>query len=141
MKKYKGHIVWALVTLVALGGGFFWGQASAGSARGGFSGAAGAYGSSTRRFAGSSSGGSMVTGQITGMDSSSLTLQLPSGSSQVIFYSSSTQVSEPTIVPVSKLAVGANILVGGTSNTDGSMTAESIQVRSAGGNAAAGMGQ
>jgi hypothetical protein len=81
------------------------------------------------------------------MDSSSITLQLANGNSQVVFYSSSTPVSEPTTVSVSTLKTGTNIMVGGTTNSDGSLTAQTIQVRTgaaAGGRAAgsgAGAGQ
>jgi len=139
MKKYSVHIVWAVAVIVALGGGYYWGKASSPSSGSGAYSAAGAYGSSTRRFAGGASGGGLATGQIAAIDSSSITLQLANGNSQVVFYSSSTPVSEPTIVPVSKLTVGTNVMIGGTTNSDGSLTAQSIQVRAAG--AAAGGGR
>jgi hypothetical protein len=131
IKKYRAHIVWALAVIVALGGGFFWGKSMAGSSRAGFppGGVAGAFGSSARKFPGGATGGGMVTGQIAAMDGSSITLQLPNGNSQIIFYSSSTQVSEPTMVPVSTLKEGTNVVVAGTSNSDGSMAATTIQVR------------
>jgi hypothetical protein len=80
----------------------------------------------------------MVTGQITAIDSSSITLQLPNGNSQVIFYSSSTQVSEPTVVPASALKEGTNVVVAGTSSSDGSMAATTIQVRTGNSGAPAG---
>jgi len=130
MKKYLVHIVWLVVALVALGGGFYWGKAIAASARG-TGRLAGAYGSSTHSFVAGAAGGNLVVGQISAMDSSSITLQLANGNSQVVFYSSSTQVSEPTIVSPSTLSVGTNVMIGGTTNSDGSLTAESIQVRSA----------
>jgi hypothetical protein len=74
----------------------------------------------------------LVTGQITAMDSSSVTLQLANGNSEVVFYSTSTPVSEPTTVLANTLKVGTTIMVGGTSNSDGSLTAQTIQVRPAG---------
>ena len=130
--KQKVHIVWALVALVALGGGYLWGKAS--SARPSYGagqfGASGQFGSSTRRFA--ANGQTLTTGQISQMDSSSITLQLPNGNSEVVFYSSSTEVTEPTTVPVSQLSVGSNVAIGATQNSDGSLTASSIQVRPAG---------
>jgi hypothetical protein len=138
MKKYKMHIIWVLVAIVALVGGFFWGKATAQSSHESGS-YAGALGSSTRRTAGGSfSGGGLLTGQITAMDSTSITLQLPTGSSAVVFYSTSTPVSEPTMVPVSDLSVGTNVMVGGIQNSDGSYTATTIQVRPAAGSGAAG---
>jgi len=130
MKKYSVHIIWGIVAVVALTGGFFWGKASVHPSFGN-----GAYGtfsaSTTRRGAGS--GGGFVAGQISAMDSSSITLQLPNGNSEVVFYSSSTSVTEPTVVPVSNLTVGTNVMIGGTQNSDGSLTAQSIQVRTGGG--------
>jgi hypothetical protein len=130
MKKYLVHIVWLVIAIVALGGGFFWGKASGAATR--TAGFAGAYSSSTRRTAGGAAGGGLVTGQIATMDSSSITLQLANGNSEVVFYSTSTPVSEPTMVSVNTLKVGTTIMVGGTSNSDGSLTAQTIQVRAAG---------
>jgi hypothetical protein len=125
MKKYLVHIIWLVIAIVALGGGYFWGKATATATRAGFT---GTFSSSTRSRAGAASGG-LVTGQIITIDSSSITLQLTNGNSQVIFYSSSTPVSEPTMVSPSTLKVGTNVMVGGTSNSDGSLTATTIQVR------------
>ena len=130
MKKYLVHIIWLVIAIVALGGGYFWGKAGVSASRAGFAGA-GTYGSSTRRFTGAAGAGGLTTGQISTIDSSSITLQLANGNSQVVFYSSSTPVSEPTIVSVSTLKVGTNVMVGGTPNTDGSLTAQTIQVRNA----------
>jgi hypothetical protein len=127
MKKYLVHIVWLVIAIVALGGGFFWGKASGVASRA--AGFAGAYSSSTRRTA---AGGGLVTGQIATLGSSSITLQLANGNSEVVFYSTSTSVSEPTTVLANTLKVGTTIMVGGTSNSDGSLTAQTIQVRPAG---------
>lgn len=135
MKKYTVHIIWLVIALVALGGGFYWGKASTTASRGSFAGA-GTLGSSTRRFAGAggagTAGGGIAVGTVTAIDSSSITLQLANGNSEVVFYASSTPVSEPTTVPVSALKVGTNVMVAGTSNSDGSVTAQTIQVRPAG---------
>ncbi len=127
MKKYRVHIIWVIVAIIALAGGFFWGKATVRSAfdSGTY---AGALGSSTRRTAGSTTGGGFVTGQISAIDSSSITLQLANGNSDVVFYSSSTAVTEPTIVSVSKLTTGTTVMIGGTTNSDGSLTAQTIQV-------------
>ncbi|HUC01865.1 MAG TPA: DUF5666 domain-containing protein [Candidatus Paceibacterota bacterium] len=142
MKKYKTHIIWAIIAIIALCGGYFWGRSSATAARGaGFAGAFNA--SSTRTFArgGAAAGGgtALTVGQVTAMDSSSITLQLANGNSEVVFYSTSTAISEPTTVPASALKVGTTVMVTGAANSDGSVTAQNIQVRPAaagpGGNA------
>jgi hypothetical protein len=130
MKKYLVHMVWLVIAIVALGGGYFWGKASAATSRA--AGFAGAYSSSTRRTVGSAAGGGLVTGTIATIGSSSITLQLANGNSEVVFYSTSTPVSEPTTVSANTLKVGTTLMVGGTSNSDGSLTALTIQVRPAG---------
>jgi hypothetical protein len=126
MKKYSVHIIWGIVAIVALSGGFFYGRSGSATTRGGFAGGIGTFSSSTRRTAG---GGGFVTGNIASVDSSSITLQLPNGNSEVVFYSSSTSVTEPTIVSISNLKTGNSVMIGGTQNSDGSLTAQSIQVR------------
>ncbi len=132
MKKYKVHIIWVIVAIIALIGGFFWGKGSAGSSRVALGGA-GAYASSTRRFGGGAgtTGGGLAIGQIASVGSDSFTLQLANGNSEVVFYSTSTPVTEPTIVSPDALNVGTNVMVVGTANSDGSVTAQSIQVRTA----------
>jgi hypothetical protein len=133
MKEYKTHIIWGIVVVVALAGGFFWGKSIASTTRAGLAGTAGGFSSSTRsRFAGAGgTTGGFTTGQVAAISSSSLTLQLANGNSEVVFYSSSTLISEPMTVPVSDLSSGTNVMVAGTTNSDGSLTAQSIQVRTA----------
>jgi len=132
MKKYTVHIVWLVVVVVAFVGGMYYGKAAAPAGVGGRTGLLGA--SSTRGgFAGrASTGGGFTAGTITAIDSQSITLQLPNGNSQIVFYSSSTSVSEPQPVAPGALVTGAMVTVGGTANSDGSLTAQTIQVRPAG---------
>lgn len=135
MAKYKTHIIWAIVVIVALAGGFFWGKASGAAARAsGFSGAFNS--SSTRGFvrtgSGAATAGAGAIGQITAIGSSSLTLQLANGNSEVVLYSASTPVMTETTVSPSALSVGTNVVVAGTTNSDGSVTATTIDIRPAG---------
>jgi hypothetical protein len=127
MKKYTVHIVWAIVAVVALAGGFFWGKATV-PARG-----------AGRTFAGTASGtrggfgggGGFVAGQITANDGTSLTVQLANGNSENVYYSSSTQIIKPSPASESDLSSGTMVMIGGTTNSDGSVTAQSIQIRNA----------
>jgi len=128
MKKYLVHIIWLVVAIVVGTGGFFYGRSIATTSRAGFAGATGAYGSSTRRLAGGAAGG-FTTGQILSFGSGDMTLQLANGNSEVVLYASSTPVTEPTTVSPSTLSVGTNVMVAGTTNSDGSLTATTIQVR------------
>lgn len=131
MKKYLVHIGWFVIAIVALSGGYYWGNAGATAMRAGFAGV-GSYGLSTRRFGGGATSGGFIAGQIAQLGGGSMTLQLANGNSRVVFYSSSTPVSEPTIVSPNTLKVGTNVMVGGTSNSDGSLTATTIRVRATG---------
>jgi len=125
MKKYKVHIIWAVIVVVALVGGIVYGKSSAGTQAAGRS-----FASSTRSGAlRTGTGGGFVSGQIISVDANSMTVSLANGNSQVVFYSSSTQVMKPTVVPTSALTTGTRVMIGGTSNSDGSLTAQSIQVQ------------
>jgi len=142
MKKNKIHIIWAIVVVIALVGGFFWGKgmaasgATAGRGTGRF-----AFGSSTTGFAGRggfAAGGGFTAGQVTAVNGNSLMLQLANGNSENVFFSSSTQVIVPQPASISSIQPGAMVMVGGTQNSDGSVTASTIQVRNAGGGAQGG---
>lgn len=85
--------------------------------------------SSTRGFGGRGMGGGFAAGQVVSVDGNSLTVQLPNGNSEVVFYSSSTQVIKPQPAPLSALTPGTMVLVGGSANPDGSVTAQTIQIR------------
>lgn len=131
MKKYLVHIIWVIVAVVAFVGGMYYGKSTVpATGRGNFAG----FASSTRAgFGGRGAGaaGGFVVGQVSALGTDSITVQLANGNSQVIFYSSSTPVTEPTEVSPSTLTTGTNVMVGGTQNSDGSFTAETIQVRPA----------
>jgi hypothetical protein len=94
-------------------------------------GSRGAFASSTRAgFAGrNGAGGGFVSGQIASIDASSITVSLSNGSSENVYYSSSTSIVKPTPGSASDLQVGTMVMIGGTSNSDGSVTASTIQIR------------
>jgi len=98
--------------------------------------------SSARGFSGARSGnsGGFANGQVTAKDNQTITLQLPNGNSEVVFYSSSTQVIKPSAASLSDVVSGTQVMIGGTQNADGSLTAQSIQIRTAGAGAPSGMG-
>ena len=127
MKKYKLHIVWAIIAVAALVGGIFWGKGmgSASATRTGFTGVTGRTGT-TR------AGGGISAGQVTAIDSNSFTLQLANGNSENVYYSSSTQAVTTQTSSLAALKTGSMVMVVGTQNSDGSVTARSIQVGGSG---------
>lgn len=136
-----------VAALVFGGGGYYFGmQAGAAQtparAAGAFAGRPGASG--TGRTAGSG----VAFGSIVSVDPISITVQLMTGTSTtsttgstVVLYSSSTQIGKLVAGSGSDLTVGENVTVSGTSNADGSITAQSIQIRPAGAGARSGLGQ
>ena len=76
--------------------------------------------------------GNMVNGEIISQGEKSLTLKLVDGGSKLVYFSASTTVSQMTATPVSDLSVGQTVVINGSANSDGSLSAQSIQVRAAG---------
>jgi preprotein translocase subunit YajC len=126
----KNKIIVIVLLIVVAGGGFYFGvqngKASATAA------ATAARASFTRGAGGTARAGGAVTGQVVSVDTNSLTISLASGSSQIIFFTAATPISKTVSGSVSDLTAGTNIMVAGTTNSDGSESATSIQIRPAG---------
>ena len=136
MKKSALITIIIILAIVIAGGAFYGGMlygksqssVSAAAARASFAGLRG-----TRT---SASGASLISGTILSNDGSSITLQLPAstGGSKIIYYSDTTQIAKTTSGTSNDLTTGASVSVTGTTNSDGSVTAQSIQIRPAGQN-------
>lgn len=74
-------------------------------------------------------GGGMIAGEVLSKDSTSITIKLPDGGSKNIFLSSSTKVMRSTEGNISEIGVGTQIFGQGTTNPDGSISAQTIQLR------------
>lgn len=87
-------------------------------------------------------GGNAVVGTVIAKDATSITLQLggPNASStnggtsgtKIVLYGPSTQVGEFTTGSTNDIQVGQDVVITGSTNSDGSMTADSVQIRPAG---------
>ncbi|MEI7777040.1 MAG: hypothetical protein WCI52_00290 [bacterium] len=121
----KNIIIAVVISVVVAGGiGYFVGSSHASSnvpanpiARGNFAG----------RGAGGFGGG--TSGSIISNSGNSLTVSLKDGSSKIVFVSASTTVMKTTAGSSSDLSSGVNVVVMGSTNSDGSITANSIQIR------------
>jgi hypothetical protein len=69
-----------------------------------------------------------VAGEVTSKDDKSITVKMNDGSSKIIIYSNSTVINKTDTGSIEDVKVGENISVFGTSNTDGSVTAQNIQI-------------
>lgn len=139
----KKSLVWALILVICAGVAFYVGtqygtsralrpenlqnvMRSRGAQQGGFN-ATGRPTSRVGAFGGRN--GSAVFGEILSKDDTSMTVKLPDGGSKIIFYSETTEVGKFVATTPQDLNVGENVVVNGTANSDGSVTAQSIQVR------------
>ena len=138
--KVLGSVV--IIALIAGGAGFWGGmkyssgQSSArGSQFGQFNGGQGGRGGNR--------GGGAAFGSIISKDENSVTIKLGQGGAsasstngstsgtKIVILSSSTEVGKTVAGSVSDLAVGDNVVVNGTPNSDGSITAAMVQIRPA----------
>ncbi|HPS21229.1 MAG TPA: DUF5666 domain-containing protein [Candidatus Paceibacterota bacterium] len=71
----------------------------------------------------------MFSGEILAKDAMSITLKMKNGGSRIIFLSDKTSVSKSTEGTVQDLEVGKTVSINGTPNSDGSVTAQSVEVR------------
>ena len=136
-------IIIASIAVVLVGGGAFYGGVKYGqsnsSQRGSFQNLSAEERQQRIQQAGIGGGGvngegigGLTAGEVISKDEQSITLNLRDGGSKIVFYSASVEISKFASGTMSDVAVGASVMVTGKTNTDGSVTAELIQLRPSG---------
>lgn len=69
-----------------------------------------------------------IVGEISARDDSSITIKSQDGSSKIILLTASTAVEKTEVGSSSDMIIGKTVRVLGTENTDGSVTAQDVQL-------------
>ena len=135
MKPMKPLYVVIIVVIVAAAG-FYGGMQyekskTASFASNAVGGAGGRFGGQGG-FGGAGRGGNganrPVSGQIVSQDANSITVKMTDGSSKIINYSGQTKINKASSGAASDLKSGTQVSVFGTTNSDGSVTAQIISI-------------
>lgn len=73
--------------------------------------------------------GGFTVGEVLSKDANSLVIKLSDGGSKIVFFSASTTVSKMADGSMEDVVQGTNIMITGSSNQDGSVTAKTLQLR------------
>lgn len=122
-----------LVAVVVVGGVAFYGgmkynQAHAASQRTALRAQLGGQGQFFQRGTAGANGG-FVTGDIISQSATSLTIKMRDGSTKIVLLSPSTEISKFAAGTNADLIAGKTVSITGTANSDGSVTANMIQIR------------
>lgn len=71
----------------------------------------------------------MISGKVTAMDNQSITLELADGSTETIFLSGTTRIGKVVTGTLNDITVGSSLAVNGIENSDGTVSAQMVQVR------------
>ena len=123
----KNTITYIVIALIALSGTFYggikYGQGNASVL------SAGQRGRMAGQFRnGGANKGGFLNGEILSKDDKSIIIKLRDGGSKIIFLSATTSVNKMAEGTVSDLEVGKQVTAIGAPNSDGSITATSIQL-------------
>ncbi len=128
----KNILIAVIVTAVVAGGAGYWygGQHASAAVmanRQRFAAAGQNFAGGNRGFGGANGGA--ASGEVLGKDANGITLKLQDGGSRVVIVPASISVMKSAAGTMDDVTVGERVTVIGTTNGDGSITAQSIQVR------------
>lgn len=78
---------------------------------------------------GGAGNGGFVSGEIVSSDDKSVTVKKEDGSTKIVYFSDSTSLLKSDKTDKSNLKTGEKVTVDGSSNQDGSIAAQSIQIQ------------
>ncbi|PIZ99452.1 MAG: hypothetical protein COX77_01550 [Candidatus Komeilibacteria bacterium CG_4_10_14_0_2_um_filter_37_10] len=70
-----------------------------------------------------------INGEIISQDDKTITIKLQDSGSAIVFLSTNTKINKMADGSLTDLAVGKTVMISGTKNQDGSIIAQSIQLR------------
>lgn len=79
-------------------------------------------------FGGMRNGG-LSMGEVVSVDKTSMTIKTRDGGSKIVFFTDTTPIMKSVSGTSSDITVGKEVTITGASNPDGSLNAESIQIR------------
>ena len=132
--KNNSMVITVLVAIIVAAVGFFAGMRYQQSKVPGMMGGQQQFGRGTgefgqnQRFGGRGNSMRPVTGEILSVDANSVTVKLQDGSSKIVNVSDTTQINKADKATVADLKAGETIAAFGTTNSDGSVTAQNIQL-------------
>jgi len=133
----KNKITIIVIALILIGASFYGGVVygkNTVSARGQFTNSQftgnvnGARGTGMR---GNTNGG-FTSGEIISKDAMGVTIKTQDGSTKIVLIATSTQVMKSSAGSLGDLTTGINVTITGIANSDGSITAQNVQIRPAG---------
>ena len=130
--KGQNLFFFLLVLLIVAGGAFYGGmeyQESRRSAlRGQFGGGEGGRFGGQLQGTGNRAGFRPIAGEIIGSDDKSITVKLQDGSSKIVLLLDKTEINKAEKATITDLKTGEQVAVFGNENSDGSITAQNIQL-------------
>ena len=136
MNKFMAKkIILIIIALAVIGGGAFYGGMKYGQSKNPRLSSEqrqqflqGSIEGNLPRGTGRGIGANFLTGEVIAKDEQSLTLKMQDGSSKIVFFSDSTEISKTAEGEINDIEVGKQIMISGDQNSDGSYTAKTIQL-------------